>query len=339
MAEDEVYEVNADGNFDITVPAATNQPATIDCPDRKTDTSQSEHDTQPSNGAATSSYYHFDSQGNKFKNKWDSFDVDAELAKVEDSEPIVKPARKANKQPRKPQKAHAHHEKNPLQFDPNDPMYKDMKPEQLEAIKMALSVSDEQIKAMPEKDQEMLTQFRQIHKQRMRSGAHKTASTAKDVKEEIKKQREAKAKEVKDPEEELKKLFTFLGTEKKWSTEAMPSSAGDGEARCPSEVSMIAETKKQEVKNAEINRLKAERQRWRKENTPPSLLPEGSRSGRGAKDAAAAFQNPSKLMGKISNTKSEIVRKKGKKKQKNDRKQQFSAIKKLAKSSKLFEFE
>ena len=60
-----------------------------------------------------------------------------------------------------------------------------MKPEQLEAIKMALSVSDEQIKAMPEKDREMLTQFRQIHKQRMRSGAHKTASTAKgDFKKE-----------------------------------------------------------------------------------------------------------------------------------------------------------
>merc|ERR1719157_181581 len=75
----------------------------------------------------------------------------------------------------------------------------------------------------------------------MRSGMNmKPSPNAKDVKEELKKQRDAKAKEVKDPEEELKKLFTFLGTDKKWSSETMPSSAGDGEARCPSEVSMIA---------------------------------------------------------------------------------------------------
>lgn len=173
-----------------------------------------------------------------------------------------------------------------------------------------------------------------------------------DVKEELKKQREAKANEKKDPEEELKKLFTFLGTDKKWysgqyifsltltivdvcsllkrSSEVMPSSAGDGEARCPSEVSMIADTKKQEIKNAEINRLRAQKKRWSKENTPPSSPPEDN-------DSAAGFKDSSKLMGKITHTKSEAVTKKGKKKKQKDRKKQFSTIKKLA-SAKPFEF-
>lgn len=37
----------------------------------------------PENAAASSSYYHFDSEGNKFKNKWRDFDVESELAKVD----------------------------------------------------------------------------------------------------------------------------------------------------------------------------------------------------------------------------------------------------------------
>lgn len=35
------------------------------------------------NGSNVSSYYHFDSQGRKFKSKWDTFDADAECAKVD----------------------------------------------------------------------------------------------------------------------------------------------------------------------------------------------------------------------------------------------------------------
>jgi len=283
--------------------------------------------TPPENAAADSSYYHFDSKGNKFKNKWENFDVDAECAKVDGAPSKSQPASK--QQSSKPKKEAVDNDGGALQFDPKDPMYKDMEPGQLEAVKMALSVSDEQIKAMPEKDRDMLTQFRQIHRQRMRSGMNmKPSPNAKDVKEELKKQRDAKAKEVKDPEEELKKLFTFLGTDKKWSSETMPSSAGDGEARCPSEVSMIAETKKQELKNAEINRLRVQRERWSKENTPPSSPLE---------EVGSVFQDPSKLLGKITHTKSEAVRKKGKKKSQKDRKKQFSAIKKLA-SSKPFDF-
>jgi len=41
-------------------------------------------ETAASSAAASSSYYHFDSKGNKFKSKWDSFDVDAELKKLDD---------------------------------------------------------------------------------------------------------------------------------------------------------------------------------------------------------------------------------------------------------------
>ena len=51
-------------------------------------------------GAATTGlaggYYHFDSKGNKLKNKWDSFDVDAALEAVDADEPkATKPATKA----------------------------------------------------------------------------------------------------------------------------------------------------------------------------------------------------------------------------------------------------
>jgi len=35
------------------------------------------------NGNNVSSYYHFDSQGRKFPNKWDTFDADAECAKID----------------------------------------------------------------------------------------------------------------------------------------------------------------------------------------------------------------------------------------------------------------
>ncbi|KAJ0411676.1 hypothetical protein ATCC90586_002060 [Pythium insidiosum] len=47
------------------------------------------------------SYYHFDSQGNKLKTKWDSYDVDAELEKLDREDgmpsPTVTPAQKKNK--------------------------------------------------------------------------------------------------------------------------------------------------------------------------------------------------------------------------------------------------
>ena len=48
-------------------------------------------------------------------------------------------------------------------------MYKDVPPDQQHAIRMALSVTEEQMKQMPEKEQEMLKQFRQVHKQRKRA--------------------------------------------------------------------------------------------------------------------------------------------------------------------------
>lgn len=38
------------------------------------------------NAAAANSYYHFSSDGKKFKNKWDSYDVDAELRALDGAE-------------------------------------------------------------------------------------------------------------------------------------------------------------------------------------------------------------------------------------------------------------
>ncbi|KAG6613714.1 uncharacterized protein IUM83_04358 [Phytophthora cinnamomi] len=47
------------------------------------------------------SYYHFDSQGNKLKTKWDSYDVDAELERLEKEE-RGEDASKPAAQPKKP---------------------------------------------------------------------------------------------------------------------------------------------------------------------------------------------------------------------------------------------
>ena len=38
--------------------------------------------------ATTLGYYHFDSSGRKFKNKWDDFDVDAECQRVDQEEAL-----------------------------------------------------------------------------------------------------------------------------------------------------------------------------------------------------------------------------------------------------------
>merc|ERR1712232_968073 len=38
------------------------------------------------NASAVSAYYHFASDGSKFQNKWDKFDVDKELAKLDKDE-------------------------------------------------------------------------------------------------------------------------------------------------------------------------------------------------------------------------------------------------------------
>lgn len=49
--------------------------------------------------------YHFDSQGNKLKTKWDSYDVDAELERLDGedaSETTQKPAAPAKRRPVKP---------------------------------------------------------------------------------------------------------------------------------------------------------------------------------------------------------------------------------------------
>ncbi|POM61842.1 hypothetical protein PHPALM_29084 [Phytophthora palmivora] len=40
----------------------------------------------PAANSTLNSYYHFDSQGNKLKTKWDSYDVDAELERLEKEE-------------------------------------------------------------------------------------------------------------------------------------------------------------------------------------------------------------------------------------------------------------
>eukprot|EP00644_Phytophthora_capsici_P004322 jgi/Phyca11/109704/e_gw1.17.425.1 len=40
----------------------------------------------PAANSTLNSYYHFDSQGNKLKTKWDSYDVDAELERLEQEE-------------------------------------------------------------------------------------------------------------------------------------------------------------------------------------------------------------------------------------------------------------
>ncbi|EEY69255.1 uncharacterized protein PITG_05468 [Phytophthora infestans T30-4] len=40
----------------------------------------------PAADSTLNSYYHFDSQGNKLKTKWDSYDVDAELDRLEKEE-------------------------------------------------------------------------------------------------------------------------------------------------------------------------------------------------------------------------------------------------------------
>ncbi|ETI49751.1 hypothetical protein F443_06527 [Phytophthora nicotianae P1569] len=49
----------------------------------------------PAANSTLNSYYHFDSQGNKLKTKWDSYDVDAELERLEKEErgeEVVAPA-------------------------------------------------------------------------------------------------------------------------------------------------------------------------------------------------------------------------------------------------------
>merc|ERR1712196_388047 len=50
------------------------------------------------NAAATSSYYHFDSKGKKFKSKWDKFDADSELKKLE-CDDKAKDSEKPSKRP------------------------------------------------------------------------------------------------------------------------------------------------------------------------------------------------------------------------------------------------
>jgi uncharacterized coiled-coil DUF342 family protein len=58
--------------------AITTQEATAKKKEEKKESSSKE--------ASVSSYYHFDSKGNKFKNKWDSYDVDAEIEALDKEE-------------------------------------------------------------------------------------------------------------------------------------------------------------------------------------------------------------------------------------------------------------
>ncbi|KAL3667989.1 hypothetical protein V7S43_006863 [Phytophthora oleae] len=52
--------------------------------DAKKEAGQTEED--PAANSTLNSYYHFDSQGNKLKTKWDLYDVDAELERLEKEE-------------------------------------------------------------------------------------------------------------------------------------------------------------------------------------------------------------------------------------------------------------
>ncbi|KAF4042089.1 hypothetical protein GN244_ATG05454 [Phytophthora infestans] len=52
----------------------------------------------PAADSTLNSYYHFDSQGNKLKTKWDSYDVDAELDRLEKEERGVEVAAPVAKQ-------------------------------------------------------------------------------------------------------------------------------------------------------------------------------------------------------------------------------------------------
>lgn len=54
----------------------------------ETDRNQPGSTPSPTNAAAASSYYHFDSKGNKFKSKWDSFDVDAALEALDEPDDL-----------------------------------------------------------------------------------------------------------------------------------------------------------------------------------------------------------------------------------------------------------
>ncbi|GAB9469226.1 hypothetical protein Gpo141_00006510 [Globisporangium polare] len=47
---------------------------------------EGEETAEPESSSSLNSYYHFDSQGNKLKTKWDSYDVDAELERLEQEE-------------------------------------------------------------------------------------------------------------------------------------------------------------------------------------------------------------------------------------------------------------
>ncbi|OQR99920.1 hypothetical protein THRCLA_06336 [Thraustotheca clavata] len=48
--------------------------------------SQNEQEDQQDDETPLNSYYHFDSTGKKLKTKWDSFDVDAELERLDDEQ-------------------------------------------------------------------------------------------------------------------------------------------------------------------------------------------------------------------------------------------------------------
>ena len=53
--------------------------------ERKKASSEDSHSTPaPANAAEANSYYHFSSSGEKFKSKWDTFDVDAELRALDE---------------------------------------------------------------------------------------------------------------------------------------------------------------------------------------------------------------------------------------------------------------
>jgi tetratricopeptide (TPR) repeat protein len=315
-------------------------------------------DRRGKNGVESSSYYHFDSEGNKLKNKWDDYDVDAELDALDGEEPGTRKKEEATKkkesmkeEQRRLMKTAARSEKDykamedDMTFDPEDDMYKNMPPEQQHAIRMALSVTDEQLKQMPEKDKAMLKQFRDVHKQRKKMAAEEArrVDMAKNpqlygdegVQAALKAEKAKTAKtEEKDPEVKLKKQYPFLGEQKKWSSEHTPASTGDGQARSVIEQVMIDKSKSEARRVTDRKANKERVRRYKEGGEGQSLAMAGQCPGEGEvridTKKGNTFDDGSKLLHKITNSHNSKEKKDKKKKAaKKDKNKQFASIKKM----------
>ena len=269
--------------------------------------------------------------------------------KAGDSKGSSKKEGKKKEQKKKQTRSNAVDEDD-LTFDPDDEMYKDVPPDQQHAIRMALSVTEEQIKQMPEKEQEMLKQFRQVHKQRKR--AAREEARRKDMVENPQnygdegvaaatkaKMAKEKASEEKDPEKKLEKHYSFLGTDKKWSSMETPVNKGDNQARCAAEELMIEETKKEKQRLLDREAQKQRLRKYKEGGAGQTLAQAGQKPGGKSSTAKGATEDPTKLLNKITKTVSADKRKKGKKKAKKEKSNQLAAIRKMAKAKSSLDLE